>query len=378
MEALNISEQNLQAWSSEAPEGKPLLVWCLEQGKISSQEYLQWACAHYGLAVVSPAFFSQALDRAFVSVQRESGAWNPWCYPVEHWDDISIVACVEPPHELLPKTCYVLADPVAMLEAWGSEDSKASAAPDLPDGMSLEPTKKPFRLNLGAETESPAPEETQHRAELTTSEVLSQNTPIPFVLNLPEATSTDLPPIPFESKVPEAPPPPKPQAKPPAVKAETTTKTFSKQVSPEEAEQSILATLERLEKSFDGVFVMKCSEAKADLYRWGQKINPVNKGKDAKVELVYPSLFRIVSRTLLPYHGYVVDSPAHREFFQALNIADLPKCVCAVPIKRDSQLLGMLVTVGQEAHQAMDFLKLVEHEAEGLASKLVPSWSKAA
>jgi hypothetical protein len=96
------------------------------------------------------------------------------------------------------------------------------------------------------------------------------------------------------------------------------------------------------------------------------------------VHLQNPTFLRIVAKTAMPYHGYLMDSEAHRSFFQALGYQDLPACVTAIPIKSDGNLWGMMVAIGTEANQKMDSLAFAQEATDGLVSKLGNEWLKAA
>ncbi|NJM10339.1 MAG: hypothetical protein HC883_05655 [Bdellovibrionaceae bacterium] len=128
-EALNIKPESLAQWSSQAPAGTPLLVYCLEHGHVPLAEYWAWAQDHFGLAVLQSHYFQQAFDPSFLEQARLSGNWHPWCFPIEQWDDVTFVACVEPQDRSQDKSQYndensrvryVLADPRLMREAWGA------------------------------------------------------------------------------------------------------------------------------------------------------------------------------------------------------------------------------------------------------------------
>lgn len=380
VEALNISEENLQAWSNEAPEGKPLLVWALEQGKIPTEKYLAWASQNFGIPILQDIFFQSAFDVQFLTPHRATENWNAWSFPVGVWEDVTYVACVEPPIERAEGVCYLLAAPQILAEIWHSDAPPHKD--ELPDGMNIT-AAKPFKLNLDldalggtSETEAPPlpsiPEDEEPSAFATRPDAEVTQVPLSLVLNLP--------PTPAEPPVaPPVAPPVKAKSAEAPKKAESTKKAEkTKKVSPEDADKGIDLAFDRLQKTFEHVFLMKCGDVKAELYRAGSTITPKNKGKNASVELGFPTFFRIVARTLMPYHGYLVDSPAHREFFEALGFKDIPKCVCAVPIKVEGAMLGTLVAVGDETHQNPESLKLVETEAEALATKLIPTWSNAA
>ena len=111
-------------------------------------------------------------------------------------------------------------------------------------------------------------------------------------------------------------------------------------------------------------------------YRWGVDLKLDR--ERAQVNLGYPSLFRIVAKTLQPYHGYIVDSPLHREFFMHLGQTELPKTVTCVPIIIDTKLWGMTLAFGGAAAQKGECLHAIERVTAKLIEKLGQVWLKSA
>jgi hypothetical protein len=319
VEALNISPEMLAEWSSQAPPGKPLVVHCLEEGHIAVAEYMAWASDRYGLAVLHTSYFREAFDVGKLEDFNQS-LWQPWFFPVEQWDGVTFVACVEPPSGNVDSDVrFVLSDPRAMREAWDGIDAKLHIAEDtpppmpeifdIPDGVKLNATK-PFVLNLDD------------------SGVLLNETP-----------------------------------------AEPETKPLASGEKPNSLLQNDAAfntAFKSLNVKYSHSFVMKCTDKETQLYKWDSGLNP---GETAlsPISLNEPTFFRIVTKTLLPYHGYLIDSPAHREFFTALGLSEIPACVTATPLKIKGQLWGILVAVGPLELQNLETLR----EAESICDQLV-------
>src|ERR1700730_12075108 len=98
VEALNISSESLSEWGAQAPATVPLLVWCLEMGLVPCEDYLACASERFELPVLINAFF-HSFDHHQFEAERQNGIWNPWLFPVGKWDDVTLIACVEPPAE---------------------------------------------------------------------------------------------------------------------------------------------------------------------------------------------------------------------------------------------------------------------------------------
>jgi hypothetical protein len=370
VEALNISPENLSQWSSQAPDGKPLLVWCLEQGHVQLEDYFAWAQEFFKLPVLDSSFLPQ-VDAQLIEQAKTDGDWHPWRFPIEKWDDVTIVACVEPPTDQdHPTMSFVLADPRAMSEVWGPNvtQSNIPALPELPEageepeGFSV--ATKPFTLNLegnlfGAET----PAETH-----ATAPVAEPPSPPPPAME-DDSLLVGMPPEPSERTVV------KPMLKV-VPKEEPANEEPAIDVPPGEIEPAVDKAFSEILAKYNHVVLMKINEQKAVLFKADAQLKNV-KADRATVELSYPTFLRIVSKTALPYHGYLVDSPAHRDFFEALGLKELPGCVTAVPVKRDNQVLGMLVAIGSGDLLKNDYLNLVSVVTMKLAPHLAGSWSKA-
>lgn len=423
VEALNINPESLTEWSAKAPAGKPLLVYCLEQGLIPLREYFAWASEHFGLPVLDAAYFHKAFDPEFLDKARATGAWNPWCYPVDQWEDVTIVACVEPPQEHDEKTVrYVLTDPNALREFWGGTGTSIRPSANKtvePPALKLKVPPIPPPPVPKAAAEPPMSDEKTPVEEPSLAEELPNGLklqPKPYILHLDETTvnfninnapakpSVPPPAMPPEEPVakeeveseasihigakttvtPPAPAPElklvevkaEPEAKPPAApaKPQATPAASGKPVSEEQATQELFASLA---ERYQGVAVMKVSNQSAHLYKHDSKITPSSETA-ATLNLSYPTFLRIVSKTSQPYHGYLVDSPAHREFFEGLGFHELPKCVTALPIRVNEKIWGMVIAMGEEENQKMESLAFMQEHCEKYVSAMTPAWSKAA
>ena len=373
VEALNISPDQLRAWSAQVPEGKPLLVWCLEQGHISVSDYLEWAQETFGLAVLSSDYFIEGgLDAKFLKPHLDDALWAPWCFPVEHWDGVLFVACAEPPGDEPAGTRFVLADPRAMAVAWEREQAPAplnaaaepaeDAAPppiEAPHGLSMT-VAKPFVLNFDeGDVMFDSPPEVEIVLEkdlddddMGTTPYLSPPTQVHVLAPHAQIEVEELPPVP-------------PAPRPALVALNNVT------TAEDEAVANIYKSLGPL---YTHVCVIRFGEDQvARLYRWSPTLTPVNEGAEAALNLNEPSFLRIVTKTGLPYHGYLVSSPAHQNFFGALSLDALPGCVTAIPLVVHAKIWGVLLAMGPETLQAGENLDVVSRLAEPLIAALIKS-----
>ncbi|MBX7232189.1 MAG: hypothetical protein K1X29_08910 [Bdellovibrionales bacterium] len=87
------------------------------------------------------------------------------------------------------------------------------------------------------------------------------------------------------------------------------------------------------------------------------------------VDLENPSLFRIVARTKMPYHGHVVESPSNVQFFKQWGLNTIPPHVTAVPLLVDQHLVGLLVCAGEKPANMDQVLKFVEKISSKILAK---------
>lgn len=389
VEALKINAENLAEWSTQAPADVPVLVWCLENGHVNIEDYLAWACEHYGLPILNSAFFTQSFKRESLSPDlRGSGQWTPWFFPVGNWEDVTLIACIEPPREALEgKFAFVLADPAVMHEIWGREgegESQSVPNPEAPQGVDLNaPTTFVLDLdNLTIAGQDPrliddVPEDkptvTLNLRESELDATTAVTKPLPV-----KARETD----PLPSQPPPA-PATKKAAKPAAVTQTPATKsapakdsdTTKTNVSPNE-EAEIQIAFNALRKDYFAALLMKCKDGIAKPYKWDTSLTIKAGDQSTFVNLKGPSFLRIVQKTMHPYHGYIIESPVHEEFFRSLKLANPPASVTAIPLAFGDNLWGILIAFGTESTQGPHSLELAQKVAEKLVANCGPLWLK--
>lgn len=366
VEALNISPEKLSEWGEKAPEGVPLLVYALDQGLIPLKEYMDWASNHYGLPILDSKFF-EGFDREKLAAERSN--WAAWCFPVSVWEDVTYVACVEPPSETPDgKFAFILADPHAMIEAWGQTKLTETNVPgplDAPEGINLNAPSTGFVLNLDSNVLA-SPDAPTETVEVEVPPPPPKAQPAAAKTAAPEKLGLVVKPAPAAA----APKPAPAAAAAPAKPAPAAVKVSE--------DVEIRSAFDRLKATYTMAMVMKCDESKVRPYRWSEDLQVPQNLEDATVNLTYPSFFRIVAKTQQPYHGFIIDSPVHRNFFTSLKFDDLPACVTAIPLKADNNLWGMLVAIGPESAQSPEALDNAARIGEKLTKALEPAWSSGA
>jgi hypothetical protein len=83
-----------------------------------------------------------------------------------------------------------------------------------------------------------------------------------------------------------------------------------------------------------------------------------------------PSIFKIVSDTQKPYHGYVVINDLNEAFFEAWNHGQIPDHVTIVPIVEGDLVVGMLMSIGEKSCYNKNVLQFTEKVAKELSQKI--------
>lgn len=359
VEALKISPESLTEWSTQVPPDMPLLVWCMTNGHIRAEDYLAWACDHFGLAVLDSRFFSESFQRETLDDVRDK--WSPWCFPIGEWDACTFVACAEPPHEPAEGGfAYILADPNAMKTAWSEKDESSAAMAEAPSGLNPKATRT-FILNLDEATVMTRAEDLDSQQGAKTAVKPAVKAVTPAVVPM----ASTAPAVAVDESTP--PPTPTPRVKPTLISAATANEA-----------SEIANGFERLRGSYQSSLIMRCVDGTARPYKWDSTL-PIN-ANDEKftVNLNFPSFFRIVAKTMHPYHGYVIDSPVHKQFFANLHFENPPACVTAIPLKQGDNLWGLLVAFGGQTTQTTDALNEALGVAEKLTTVMSATWAKSA
>ncbi|MBC87394.1 MAG: hypothetical protein CL677_09480 [Bdellovibrionaceae bacterium] len=131
--ALGIDNQQLEEWRQQAPDGTPLITWCIYNQLIDENQYLNWAKDYFGLAALKNEFFEGKFNPYLLQNLKDS-EWSENFIPVAHWDDVLFVACAEPQQsQRWPmKVQFVLAPPTYLkktFEQYGNTDETSDSVP---------------------------------------------------------------------------------------------------------------------------------------------------------------------------------------------------------------------------------------------------------
>ncbi len=98
-------------------------------------------------------------------------------------------------------------------------------------------------------------------------------------------------------------------------------------------------------------------------WKWSDLMLSVKGEHPDPIQLDDPSVFRIVYRSALPYHGYVVTNPTNQKFFNEFSRGMLPKHMTIMPIMIEKQMCGMLLAISNQDVQLRQSLRMMERLA---------------
>lgn len=445
----NIQDEMLSGFTREAEAaGADLLQWCLMNGKVPQDGYLDWATRTYELPLVKSDFFTSPPDLELWKKTKELGPWSPTLVPLTEWEGCLFIGCLEPPTDLKldKRHQFVLASARHLFILWDqlnpSQSTKPSQAASAPQATQSTETKQETQesavITLGPpptpETKpepieedltSPdfsrqMPNETDLNASAAQTSAPSQETSsdddVALVsFNEPEASapqpeSAGADQVASEAPAPEetapelvasAPAPsPTPTETAPAGEATIVadaTVTMKVAASDEvtavsdnaSAAPPVLVREPRpleactskddlgaivnshILKTFDGAMILSFEKKHLRPWLYSDLFRSEKNNTLPTVEIETPSIFRIVVRTRLPYHGYVTPSPTNDAFFAAYFGGRLPKHATLVPVIVEEELFGILMGVAEKEVDYKNSLIQMERLADEMAQHLV-------
>lgn len=100
VKALDVSPHEFDEWTTQVEPQASVTFWALDKGKIKAQDYLLWAREHYQLPVLKDSYFKDYCNQTLWQQIQTVANWSPEMLPIEQWDGVVYVACVEPPDEV--------------------------------------------------------------------------------------------------------------------------------------------------------------------------------------------------------------------------------------------------------------------------------------
>jgi hypothetical protein len=121
--------------------------------------------------------------------------------------------------------------------------------------------------------------------------------------------------------------------------------------------------------------IFKIENNQAVPWKWDENFV---QGPEVGITLAEPSIFKIVSKTKKPYHGYVVANPVNTQFFNDWNHKKLPEHVTMSPLVYKNSLIGMLMGFGTAQIKSKPSLQLADKLANQISGMVHSQLSKRA
>lgn len=424
VKALHIDANQFASWVLQTPKHESVTFWCLDKGFLRANEYFAWAQEHYGLALLNESYFKNQPNRSLWDKIRTVANWSAEMLPLEEWDGVIFIGCVEPPMNVnwsFPVQ-YVLANAKDLKSHWENLQkapvqpavASASVAPaplPAPAVEALDQTRTSIQMPAPKSTSAPQPapavaaatktgiiEMPAPTAENTKTNVqMEPDAPTGLRLNfmnekvlkvdpsIPEGISaqhlkkaetvtgfTVVAPVAQQTTTTATPIAPKSAAPTSATDgAINADKMAPTSVAAAKTEDEVIAwAFQQLKQYFRYTWLLTLTSDNLMPWRWEQTITPADDSALQAIDLQQPSLFRIVLRTKMPYHGHIVDSPVNSSFFKGWGLKNNPAHVTAVPLLSGSHLIAILLCAGDKPSDLDQVLRFAERTAITVSTNL--------
>lgn len=386
-----------------------LLAYAIKHNYLSSNNYLKSAMTHYELPMLQSRFFSETLlSQEMLAKWATHYPWSEECLPVAEWDNILIIACLQPPQDFpsQPSCSFVLASYENLEQTWNqmqtakAKPSIPSAIPasipslgDIPEGIDLSAAtaiksapsdgfsfddlavdeEKEPEIEASVDSESESSEQKDSSEENHALEGLYDG---PTVVRLEALPPKEIVPPPQQqiqetivakkepAEKPLLPVSRSPGLAKPSVNSSISANYLLEQVKKKNStalNDKIKITLSQMKTHFEKSMILTVdnSESEVMAFAWDENFKSSSESS-APVPLRTPSIFSIVASTQKPFHGYISLNEINEKFFEDWNQGQIPDHVTISPIIVNERLMGMLMGFGSKATYNKTSLSLAE------------------
>lgn len=309
---------DFQAVSFEHPSCNGNLYSALINHKIEEVDYISWAQDNLELPIVQADFFkNNPILPEFWAKWSESYPWSPVCLPIYEWDGTLMVGCIEIPKDFPSniKAVFVLSYPTNLIQFW----------------KKIVPTQ--FKEMFSA---------------------LYPGFDIPNETKIAVSQSKETSPVQIKKANP--------------VKVENIKPNLLPRFYLENLQKDETQTLKNeLEKVFSQLspFFDKLAFFGIDFNQsytiplvWSENVTPPD--KIVPIDITERGVFKIVTSTSKPYHGYVTPNPFNEKFFKEWNNDEIPEHLTLLPLFCKNQIAGVLMGIGHSSAYNNQTLKQSE------------------
>lgn len=309
----------------------------MKRGEIAEKDYLAWAQPHFLLPILDDGFFESSPPMNFVHQISVNYSWSPECVPVGYWNGVTYIGCLAPPSDLPKRAdswCFLLASQ-EQLEQWWQK-----IGPQLSQHCAADPA---LALAHSVDT-STAP--SAHESD--PFESISAIKPLPLAKDeFAGARSNNRN---LKSEITQS-----------LIQTKREPDLSSLTANEPPAKSLLLEASKKSKDSLTGYFDqcfgrLKRYYAKNMIWMtdgnqvlpfyWDTDFVPDPTAQKKPISLATPSIFRIVHRSHQPYHGYIVLNDINEEFVNNWNGGLVPEHITITPIIINSELHGMILSVG--------------------------------
>lgn len=342
--------------------------------------------------ILSKNFFSEhAPDAGFFSKWRDQAPWAENCLPIYEWQGVLFVGCLFVPEKfpkLFEKVIFVLCDPESLKEVWYEYQGTVVGRPavalkpapllDAPDGFlgDMGPSA-PEEISMdGLVLNENSPNEDAPANEISLEAVEDSD----FLA----LDSRQAPPVLEETTMPVL------ETKTIQQKSENTSvksgdseitrrSLLSLQSTSRPTLKTFVETLyEEMGAHFQKSMVLLKDGDSMKPWNWNSHFQSPADSSES-VSLSVPSPWRIVMKTHMPYHGYLIPNEPSTRFFEIWNNSQTPDHLTLTPIVVEEHVIGMVLGIGDKSADTKASLQLTERWAQEFAKQIKsqPNFCKA-
>lgn len=134
-------------------------------------------------------------------------------------------------------------------------------------------------------------------------------------------------------------------------------------------DSEMLAIFREMETKFSKVMVLLKTGDQIKPWKWNLEFQ-FNDSDAPTYSLLPASPLRIVYRTHLPYHGYVISNEFNEKFFRDWNGSQIPEHLTVAPILINDHVIGMLLGISEKPEDESASLLLAEKVATQLTNQI--------
>ncbi len=310
----NLSNIEHDEWKQSGQKDS-FAVWALKNNKINQDQYMKWAIHSYNIPFLTAQFFYEiTINRPFWNKVQHQEQWNENFMPLYEWEKVVFAGCIEPPKKtqstntvpvlVLPKNLSLLWKNIKKFSQTGSQvGSQAGSQVGSQTGSQV-------GSQVGSQAGSQTNSQMGHLIpSSTTSQGKNYNNKSPY-LTKTLAENTTL----FSKNT--------------GLLKNIINKTLITSITKVSKPETYDQLFKLSEKHFNAVIIFTFKNNEFKPVEWSSSIN----GPATPIKTDIPSIFRMITKSKNPYHGFIVKNKQHSHFFKLWGWKELPQHITLIPI----------------------------------------------